>query len=75
MSPTYMQRHTMTDTVNAALERSVKYGGWVGGEGGLDRVYLATTLALSSAVVYTSHLFSPSEGVFFLLISATSSKT
>ena len=33
-----------------------------GGGGGLNRSYLATTLALSSAVVYTRHLDSPREG-------------
>ena len=31
-------------------------GGGGGGEGGLNRFYVATTLALSSAVVYTTHL-------------------
>ena len=30
--------------------------------GGLNLFYVATTLALSSAVVYTRHLFSPREG-------------
>ena len=29
---------------------------------GFNRFYVATTLALSSVVVYTRHLFSPSEG-------------
>ena len=29
---------------------------------GLNRFYVATTLVLSSAVVYTRHLFSPREG-------------
>ena len=33
-----------------------------GGGGGLNRFYVATSLALSSAVVYTRHLFSPREG-------------
>ena len=33
-----------------------------GGGGGVNRVYVATTFALSSAVVYTGHLFSPREG-------------
>ena len=41
-------------------------GGGGGGEGagasGLNRFYVATILALSSAVVYTRHLFSPCEG-------------
>ena len=32
------------------------------GEGGLNRLNVATTIALSSAVVYTRHLFSPLEG-------------
>ena len=67
-----MQRHTMAEIVNnkrsTALERSVKtlfvcvcvwWGG--GGGGGLNRFYVATTLTLSSAVVYTRHLFSPHE--------------
>ena len=58
------------------LERSVKCftggggawngcvwgGGSGGGRGGLNRLYVATTLILSPAVVYTKHLFSPSEG-------------
>ena len=51
-----MQRHTMTEIVKHstrfALERSVKY----------YRFYVATILALSSAVVYTWHLFSPLGG-------------
>ena len=33
-----------------------------GGEGGLNRFYVATTLAFSSAVVYIRHLCSPREG-------------
>ena len=61
ISKTYMQRHTMTEIVNhsrsTVLERSVKTL-----LGGFDRFYVATTLALSSAVVYTRHLFSPREG-------------
>ena len=32
-------------------------------EGGLNRFYVATTVALISAVVYTSHLFSMREGL------------
>ena len=48
---------TMTEIVNnssTAFERSVKILlGW-GGGGGLNRFYVATTLALSSAVVYTT---------------------
>ena len=60
---TYMQRHTNTERVNnsriTALDRSVKYNwGW-----GLNRFYVATTLALISAVVYTRHLFRPREGL------------
>ena len=37
---------------------------WVGGGGGggLNQFFVATTLALSSAVVHTRRLFSPSEG-------------
>ena len=70
----YMQRHTMIEIVNhsrsTALGRSVKIllGGGCGGEGGgggsgggLNRFYVATTLALSSAVVYTRYLFSSRE--------------
>ena len=53
----YMQRHTMTEIVNhsrsIALESSVKT---------LNRCYMATTLALTSAVVYTRYLFNPREG-------------
>ena len=49
---TYMQRHTMAEIVNhsrsTALERSVKTL-----LGSLNRFYVATSLALSSAVVYT----------------------
>ena len=37
-------------------------GGGGGGRGGLNRFYVAITLALSSAVVYTRHLFSPRVG-------------
>ena len=54
-------RHTKTEIVNhsrsTALNRSVKYyWGWK-----LNRFYVATTFALSSAVVYKRHLFSPRE--------------
>ena len=60
-----MQRHTVTEIVNhsrsTALERSVKaLLGWLGvgaGGGDLNRFYLATTLVLSSTVVYTRYLF------------------
>ena len=69
ISKTYMERHTMTEIVNhsrsTALEWSVKTllegVGWEG-VGGFNRYYVATTLALSSAVAYTRHLFSPREG-------------
>ena len=77
-----MQRHTMTEIVNhgrsTALERSVNIllkcvcvcGGGGGGQGGgtlIDfRFYMATTLALSSAMVYTRHLYSPLEGFLTL---------
>ena len=37
-------------------------GGWGMGVGGLNRFYMATTLVLTSDVVYTRHLFSPREG-------------
>ena len=63
----YRRRHTITEIVNHSRstiwERSVKYywgvgwgglewdGGGVAGEGGLNRFYVAITLALSSAVV------------------------
>ena len=63
-----MQRHTMIEIVNhsrsTVLERSVKIlmGGGGGGGGGLNRFYVATVLALSSAVVYTRYLFSLREG-------------
>ena len=54
---TYMQRHTLTDVVNhswsTALERSVKLL-----LRALNQFYVATTLALSSAMVYTRYLFS-----------------
>ena len=56
-----MQRHTITEIINhsrrSALDRSVKTL-----LGVFNRFYVATTLALSSAVVYTRHLFSPREG-------------
>ena len=68
-SKTYMERHTMTEIVNhsrsTVLERSVKtLLGGVGWEevGDFNRFYEATTLALSSVVVNTRHLFSPREG-------------
>ena len=61
ISKTYMQLHTMTEILNhsrsTVLERSVKTL-----LGSFNRFYLATTLALSSAVVYTRYLFSPREG-------------
>ena len=57
-----MQRHKITEIVNGsrntALEQSVKFY-----LGGLNRVYVATSIGLSSAVVYTRHLLSPREGV------------
>ena len=41
---------------------SLLLGWWVGGGGdGLNLFYMFITLPLSSAVVYTSHLFSPSK--------------
>ena len=45
---------------NTALGRSVKkyWGSWA-----LIQLYVATTLALSSAVVYTRQLFSPRKGL------------
>ena len=56
-----MQGHAIKEIVNHSrstiLERSGKY--YRGREWG---AYEATTLALSSAVVYTRHLFSPREG-------------
>ena len=56
-----MQRHTIIKIVNhsrsTALEQSVKNLLF-----GLNQFYAATTLALSSTVVYTRHLFSPREG-------------
>ena len=68
-----MQRHTMTEIVNhsrsTALERSVKtlmvcmcvcvcVCVCLCGGGRLNRFYVATTLALSSAVVCTKHFCS-----------------
>ena len=62
----------MTKTVNhsrnIALEGSVKAL-----LGGLNQFYVITTQALSSAMVYTRHLFSPRVG--FYLISATFPRT
>ena len=56
-----MKRRTMTEIVNhnksTTLELSIKTSLW-----GLNRFYVATTLVLSSAVVYTRHLFSTREG-------------
>ena len=63
-----MQRHTIKEVVNhsrsTGLERSEIYSACVcvyvcvcggGGGGGFNRFHVATTLALSSAVVYTRH--------------------
>ena len=51
----------MTEIVNhsssTALDQAVKNI-----TGGLNRFYVATTLAHSSAVVHSRHLFSPREG-------------
>ena len=65
-----MRRHTMAEKVyhskSIALEWPVKYYWGVGvgwGRGGQNRFYVATTLALSSAVVYPRHLLSPREGL------------
>ena len=57
-----MQRHTMTEIVNhsrsTALQRSVNILLCVCGAGGLrlNQFYVATTIALTSTVVYTKHL-------------------
>ena len=58
VSDTYIQRRTITKINHdrrTALKRSVKSislgGGGGGGEGGLSRFYVATILALTSAVV------------------------
>ena len=57
--------HTMTEIVNhsrsTTLERSVKNLLRVGLGQELKSILLATTLALSSAVVYIRYLFSPRE--------------
>ena len=59
---TYMQRYTITEinlSRSAALEKYYLAGGGGGwGRGSLNRFYMATILAPSSAVVQ----FSPSEG-------------
>ena len=63
-----MQRHIMNDR-NSKPKQKRRIGtvskllleGGVGGS--LNRFYMATTLALSSAVVYTKNLFSPRVGV------------
>ena len=58
------QKHRF-GTVSKSLSRGgggVGSGGGGGGVGGLNPFYEAITLALSSAVVYTRHLFSPREG-------------
>ena len=60
----------MTEIVNhsksTALEWSVNFllglEGVGGGGGGFNRFYVATTLAISSAIVYTRDLFSPRDG-------------
>ena len=54
------QRERRTHSVKTLLGESWGLAGGVGGS--LNRFYVATTLALSSAVVYTRHLFSPREG-------------
>ena len=62
VSDTHIQRRTITKIKHdrrTALERSVKIislvvvggGGGEGGEGGLNRFYVATILALTSAAV------------------------
>ena len=72
ISDTHIQRRTITKINHdrrTALEQSVKSislgKGW-GGGGGLNRFYVATILALTSAAVWTHNLFSPHEG--FLLL-------
>ena len=61
---TYNDRYSKNHCRSMVLERSVKYywGRGVVEGGGLNRFYVATTLAVSSARVYTRHLFSPREG-------------
>ena len=71
-----IQRQIVNHSRSTALERAVKYywgwreRGWVGGGGGaggwgLNRFYIAKTLALSPAVVHIKHLFSPRECFLF----------
>ena len=48
------------------MASKILLGSWGGvgeGGGGQNRFYVATTLALSSAVVYPRHLLSPREGL------------
>ena len=47
------------------MASKILLGSWggVGEGGGQNRFYVATTLALSSAVVYPRHLLSPREGL------------
>ena len=60
---THIQRRTITKINHdrrTALERSVKS---ISLGVGLNRFYVATILALTSAAVYTHNLFSPHEGI------------
>ena len=60
---TYMWRHTMTEIVNHSNSRSTALEQLINILlGDLNRFYVATSLALSSAVVDTRHLLSPREG-------------
>ena len=74
---TYMQRHTMTEIVNHnrsnALKRSVEtLWRWWWWWWGFNRFYVATTLALSSALVNTTQDICSVRVKVSLLISATS---
>ena len=58
---TYNDRYSKPQQKHRLGTVSKKYWGWgweeVGWGRGVNRFYLATTLGLSSAVVYTRHLF------------------
>ena len=59
---TYIQRHTTTAQQKHCLGTARKNFTRRAGMRGLNQIYVTTTLALSSAVVYTRHFLSPLEG-------------